>query len=70
MAEGYESKFKVGDIVELKSGGPEMTVSWIGESFGSLKVQCEWFLGNKSVKVSHAAFDPRALKLIARLNDS
>lgn len=43
-------KFKVGQIVQLRSGGPEMTVSEIDlygkESF----VECQWFGGRKLEK--------------------
>jgi len=43
--------FKVGDIVQLVSGGPKMTVSEVsaqnvGFSFLG-KVSCQWFAGNK-----------------------
>jgi uncharacterized protein YodC (DUF2158 family) len=34
-------RFKVGDIVQLKSGGPKMTVTSIGN--GSDMVECTWF---------------------------
>jgi len=39
-----ERKFEVGDIVELKSGGPQMTV--VLEDCGWLK--CSWFIDDKS----------------------
>ena len=34
-----DSKFNVGDIVKLKSGGPEMTVEDVGED----AISCVWF---------------------------
>ncbi|MBN9495864.1 MAG: DUF2158 domain-containing protein [Alphaproteobacteria bacterium] len=34
--------FKLGDIVQLKSGGPAMTVAGIGPTGGYF---CEWFKG-------------------------
>ena len=45
------SKFKVGDVVKLKSGGPKMTISWLGANpFGAGEelAKCEWFEGNKA----------------------
>lgn len=41
-------KFNVGDIVQLKSGGPKMTVEKIGaESYDRSQVYCTWFSGSK-----------------------
>jgi uncharacterized protein YodC (DUF2158 family) len=39
------SQLQVGDVVALKSGGPEMTIRWIenGECY------CEWFDGKKVI---------------------
>ncbi len=37
-----EHKFKIGDIVQLKSGGPSMTVRGY-EPVDSDEVVCEWF---------------------------
>ena len=38
-------KFEVGQIVQLKSGGPKMTVT--GASDGKKDVECTWFAGAK-----------------------
>jgi uncharacterized protein YodC (DUF2158 family) len=43
------SEFKKGDVVKLKSGGPDMTIVEIGE-FGydpTIKAKCHWFEGTK-----------------------
>jgi uncharacterized protein YodC (DUF2158 family) len=37
---GVMSAFKVGDVVELKSGGPKMTVARLD---GDNKIWCNWF---------------------------
>ncbi|MGA8414155.1 MAG: DUF2158 domain-containing protein [Xanthobacteraceae bacterium] len=37
--------FKVGDTVQLKSGGPKMTVTGVGSDFGQATVWCAWFDG-------------------------
>lgn len=37
------NKFKIGDIVQLKSGGPKMTVTAVLEK----AVQTAWFAGSK-----------------------
>jgi uncharacterized protein YodC (DUF2158 family) len=42
---GDMAEFKVGDTVELKSGGPVMTVTGINDS-GSLR--CAWFAPDNS----------------------
>jgi uncharacterized protein YodC (DUF2158 family) len=48
-----DEKIKVGDIVRLKSGSPDMTVEAIvdlAEGFGDeveIKVTCSWFEGTK-----------------------
>jgi uncharacterized protein YodC (DUF2158 family) len=39
-----QSEFKPGDIVQLKSGGPRMTVSLPDEGYGC---QCQWFVGDE-----------------------
>ena len=44
-----KQKYKTGDIVELKSGSPKMTVSQY-QDLGldnEANVQCQWFSGSK-----------------------
>lgn len=38
------TKFNIGDIVKLKSGGPDMTVARFGSDNG---YWCQWFAGKK-----------------------
>ncbi|MBB4639476.1 uncharacterized protein YodC (DUF2158 family) [Longimicrobium terrae] len=38
------AKFQIGDIVQLKSGGPKMTVKQV---FPDGVVSCHWFSGTK-----------------------
>jgi uncharacterized protein YodC (DUF2158 family) len=49
--------FNIGDTVQLKSGGPIMTISMTGLSGGS--VQCAWFEENT---LKHGVFHPATLK--------
>jgi uncharacterized protein YodC (DUF2158 family) len=52
--------FNAGDVVQLKSGGPKMTVTQTGkDSVGSFVVWCAWFVENKKVEDT---FPPEALK--------
>ncbi len=52
--------FKIGDVVQLKSGGPLMTVSYIGEK-GNLT--CYWFNQvEHSYEAKFAEFKPAMLK--------
>ena len=41
--------FKPGELVQLKSGGPIMTVDWVGEDAMTHypSVACVWIEGNK-----------------------
>ena len=41
------TEFKSGDVVRLKSGGPNMTVTEIGEKNGEARAFCEWFDGEE-----------------------
>jgi uncharacterized protein YodC (DUF2158 family) len=41
-----DGPFKVGDIVELKSGGPPMTVIQVSPNLvGQTVLTCQWFFG-------------------------
>jgi uncharacterized protein YodC (DUF2158 family) len=54
------NEFKIGDLVQLKSGGPAMTVTETPEDMGSSAVWCKWFANNKTESDS---FPPLALKM-------
>ncbi|MBT1516240.1 DUF2158 domain-containing protein [Bradyrhizobium sp. SRL28] len=59
------SEFKPGDLVQVKSGGPVMTVEQVGTSatFGEDFVSCVWFekVGNKQV-AQKETFAPAVLE--------
>lgn len=43
-----QAAFNIGDIVKLKSGGPDMTVRDINDVGNSgVYFQCQWFAGKK-----------------------
>lgn len=37
-------EIKVGDVVQLKSGGPKMTVNWVQEESAAMTAGCSWFV--------------------------
>jgi uncharacterized protein YodC (DUF2158 family) len=51
--------FKKGDVVRLKSGGPNMTIQ--DTAAMGLGLICQWFDGNKVIR-DH--FNPESLKLV------
>jgi uncharacterized protein YodC (DUF2158 family) len=52
--------FRIGDVVQLKSGGPKMTVEQIGDQGERrLMIRCGWFEGDAR---KHGSFPPAALK--------
>lgn len=55
------NKFNAGDIVVLKSGGPDMTVERVNENFGGepTTYTCSWFAGAKD---NRKVFTEAALK--------
>jgi uncharacterized protein YodC (DUF2158 family) len=46
------SQINQGDVVQLKSGGPKMTVSEVKQWNGSIRVWCDWFEGTKPMRDS------------------
>lgn len=40
-------EIKTGDTVRVKSGGPVMTVSSVGERLGEMTAFCSWFDGTR-----------------------
>ncbi len=44
-------QLEVGDVVRLKSGGPDMTVEGVGEQ----DVDCVWFQGNNVLRNTFGA---------------
>lgn len=54
-------QFKIGDVVQLKSSGPKMTVTYVNQSEG--KVFCMWFVaGAFGEGVQNGSFPPEALE--------
>ena len=60
-SEKSDSRFRPGDVVKLKSGGPEMTVESVGKNAtsGAAVIQCTWF---DAGKYNNQAFVPEALQ--------
>jgi uncharacterized protein YodC (DUF2158 family) len=55
------NQINAGDVVQLKSGGPEMTVSNLHQWQGRTEANCEWFEGSKNHSNS---FPLTSLKLV------
>jgi uncharacterized protein YodC (DUF2158 family) len=52
---------KSGDVVQLKSGGPKMTVAKVGnDTRGTLTAWCDWF---EKTTAMHGAFPVTSLRL-------
>lgn len=54
------TKFAIGDIVKLKSGGPEMTVKTLPTD-RSENYTCQWFAGKK---LESGSFPPDSVELV------
>jgi len=52
--------FKAGDVVCLKSGGPDMTVERVETGAGSVSAVCVWFVEQTLYR---ASFPPSALSV-------
>jgi uncharacterized protein YodC (DUF2158 family) len=53
---------KQGDVVELKSGGPRMTIERIERTDFGIEALCSWFLGDGEIR--QAKFFDEALKKV------
>ena len=53
-------KLQLGDVVQLKSGGPKLTVERVGSSTDSNAVLCYWFDGGDKLQTQW--FQPTSLK--------
>ena len=58
-------EFEIGDVVRLKSGGPEMTVCQRTTDAGGADVnfRCRWFLADKQ-EFKERGFPPEALEKV------
>ena len=56
-----QAKFAVGDIVKLKSGGPEMTIETVPQDPSRQYYSCQWFAG-KQLELGH--FPPGSLESV------
>ena len=56
--EALKKNFDIGDVVQLMSGGPVMTVSKVGERY----VWCSWF--DRKDQPQMASFNPKTLKSV------
>jgi uncharacterized protein YodC (DUF2158 family) len=54
-----DSEISPEDVVQLNSGGPDMTVTGIGSENGVRSVWCSWFAGTK---VENGVFPLSSLK--------
>jgi uncharacterized protein YodC (DUF2158 family) len=59
-------QFEPGDVVELKSGGPKMTIKWVAtrtfQTISAGDCHCVWFEG---ATLKESGFPPTALKKTA-----
>jgi uncharacterized protein YodC (DUF2158 family) len=58
-------EMKAGSVVQLKSGGPRMTVTWVEDQLGTMSAHCEWFVQEKAPwKKDGATFPVTSLRLL------
>lgn len=58
-------EIKRGSVVQLKSGGPPMTVSQVGEIYGEPHVWCDWFVQDQAPwQREKGVFRPTSLKVL------
>ena len=56
------AQVKAGDVVQLKSGGPEMTVNFVENDGGTEVAACTWFVNSKR---ENGRFAVATLKLVS-----
>lgn len=61
-----ENKFEVGQVVKLKSGGPDMTIQDFYTEKFSGKYRCQWFAGKK---LENGVFPEQSLELVNDENE-
>ncbi len=60
-------KIEPGSIVQLKSGGPAMTVNWVEDEQETLYASCDWFIQDMAPwKKETATFPVTSLKMFER----
>jgi uncharacterized protein YodC (DUF2158 family) len=52
--------FQIGDTVELKSGGPAMTIASLDSSMGVQSAHCQWF--DRNGNIQHHFYSVTSLK--------
>lgn len=58
-------EIKEGLVVQLKSGGPKMTVKWVGDEYGQMTAICDWFIQDKAPwKKDTGRFAVSSLKIV------
>ncbi|MBN6078619.1 YodC family protein [Aggregatibacter actinomycetemcomitans] len=64
-----ENKFEIGQIVRLKSGGPDMTIQSLIKDFSTKEFlgeyKCQWFAGKK---LENGVFPEQSLELVDNEN--
>jgi uncharacterized protein YodC (DUF2158 family) len=57
-------EFRPGDVVQLRSGGPRMTVEGLADCIGeAASIECQWFAG---AKLCYGCFAAESLLLVER----
>ena len=54
------NEIAAGDVVQLKSGGPDMTVNFVENDSGTEVAACSWFVNNKK---ENGRFPTKTLKV-------
>jgi len=61
MAKNSSVEFSIGDVVQLNSGGPDMSIYYISEN--TRDISCQWFAGKK---LEEGTFESKGLTLIRK----